>query len=61
MLRKPGGDREMVDILALVLHHDEQAVLIAVELALEEGVPIKTQLLNWPSTVHCNCSIFIWG
>ncbi len=24
MLRKPGGDREMVDILALVLHHDEQ-------------------------------------
>ena len=26
MLRKPGGDREMVDILALVLQHDEQAV-----------------------------------
>jgi hypothetical protein len=23
MLRRPGGDREMVDILALVLHHDE--------------------------------------
>ena len=28
MLRRPGGDREMVDILALVLHHDEQAGLI---------------------------------
>ena len=39
MLRKPGGDREMVDILALVLHHDEQALLTAVELALAEGVP----------------------
>ena len=46
ILRKPGGDREMVDILALVLQHDEQAVLIAVELALAEGVPTKTHVLN---------------
>ncbi|SNX74880.1 hypothetical protein SAMN05878503_12725 [Cereibacter ovatus] len=46
MLRKPGGDREMADILALVLQHDEQAVLIAVELALAEGVPTKTHVLN---------------
>ncbi len=46
MLRKPGGDREMVDILALVLHHDEQAILTAVELALTEGVPTKTHVLN---------------
>jgi hypothetical protein len=46
MLRRPGGDREMVDILALVLHHDEQAVLAAVELALEAGVPTKTHVLN---------------
>ena len=45
-MRKPGGDREMVDILALVLHHDEQAVLTAVELALAEGVPTKTHVLN---------------
>jgi hypothetical protein len=37
MLRKEGGDREMVDILSLVLHHDEEAVLCAVELALEAG------------------------
>ncbi|MDM7969649.1 MAG: IS21 family transposase [Paracoccaceae bacterium] len=46
MLRKPGGDREMVDILALVVHHDEQAVLTAVELSLSEGVPTKTHVLN---------------
>ena len=46
MLRKPGGDREMVDILSLVLHHDEQDVLCAVEMALEAGVPTKTHILN---------------
>jgi hypothetical protein len=46
MLRKPGGDRETVDILALVLHHDEHAVLTAVELALAEGMPTKTHVLN---------------
>ena len=46
MLRRPGGDREMVDILALVLHHDEQAVLTAVERALAEGVATKTHVLN---------------
>jgi transposase len=46
MLRRPGGDREMVDILALVLQHDEEAVLTAVELALSEGVPTKTHVLN---------------
>src|SRR6185437_9202422 len=37
MLKTPGGDREMVEILALVLQHDEQAVLAAVELALEDA------------------------
>ena len=46
MLRRPGGDREMVDILALVLHHDEEAVLAAVEMALAEGVATKTHVLN---------------
>jgi hypothetical protein len=46
MLRKQGGDREMVDILSLVLHHDEDAVLCAVDLALEAGVPTKTHILN---------------
>ena len=46
MLRKEGGDREMVDILSLVLRHDEDAVLCAVELALDAGVPTKTHVLN---------------
>ena len=46
LLRHSGGDREMVEILALVLQHDEQAVLCAVELALEAGVPTKTHVLN---------------
>lgn len=46
MTRRQGGDREMVDIMALVLHHDEQAVLAAVELALAEGVATKTHVLN---------------
>ena len=36
----------MVEILALVLQHDEQAVLTAVELALEAGVSTKTHILN---------------
>lgn len=46
LLRRPGGDREMVEILSLVLHHDEQAILHAVELALEAGVATKTHVLN---------------
>jgi hypothetical protein len=46
LLRHPGGDREMVEILSLVLHHDEQAVLCAVELALDANVPTKTHILN---------------
>ena len=31
MLKTPGGDREMAEILARVLQHDEQAVLTAGE------------------------------
>ena len=46
ILRRPGGDREMAEILALVLQHDEQVVLCAVELALEAGVATKTHVLN---------------
>ena len=46
LLKRPGGDREMVEILALVLQHDEQAVLRAVEMALSGGVPTKTHVLN---------------
>jgi hypothetical protein len=46
LLRRAGGDREMVDILALVLHHDEQAVLCAVEMALDAGAPTKVHIIN---------------
>jgi transposase len=46
LLKKPGGDREMVEVLALVLQHDENAVLSAVEMALTAGVPTKTHVLN---------------
>jgi len=46
LLKPPGGDREIVEILALVLQHDEQAVLAAVKLAFEGGAPSKTHILN---------------
>jgi transposase len=46
LLKRQGGDREMVEILALVLQHDESAVLTAVELALESGTPSKQHVLN---------------
>ena len=36
----------MVEILALVLQHDEHSVLRAVEMALSGGVPTKTHILN---------------
>jgi hypothetical protein len=46
LLKRPGGDREMVDVLALVLQLDEQAVLAVVALAQEDGAPAKTHILN---------------
>lgn len=46
LLKRPGGDRQMVEILSLVLHHDEDAVVCAVELALESGTISKPHILN---------------
>ena len=46
LLKHPGGDREMVDILALVLLHDEQQVVRAVEEALKVEHPSKQHVLN---------------
>ena len=46
LLKQPGGDRQMADILSLVLHHDEQLVEQAVQEALHSGVPTKTHVLN---------------
>ena len=46
LLKRLGGDREMVDILALVLLHDESKVERAVIRALESGEPSKQHVLN---------------
>jgi len=46
LLKRPGGDREMVDILALVLLHDEQLVEQAVAEALNVEQPSKQHVLN---------------
>ncbi len=46
LLKRPGGDREMVDILALVLLHDEALVEQAVTQALEVESPSKQHVLN---------------
>ena len=46
LLKRPGGDREIVDILAPVLLHDEQQVKRAVAKALEAGEPSKQHVLN---------------
>ena len=46
LLKRLGGDREMADILALVLHHDEQIVEQAVSLALSSGEVSKEHVIN---------------
>ena len=43
---REGGEREMVEILSLVLQHDENLVLRAVQAALELGHPSKQHVLN---------------
>lgn len=46
LLKHLGGDREMVNILALVLLHDEQLVEQAIEMALQSGQVSKEHVLN---------------
>ena len=46
LLKREGGDREMADILALVLHHDEKLVEQAVHEAIASGILSKTHILN---------------
>ncbi len=48
LLKRLGGDREMANILALVLHHDEHLVMQAVEVALESGRPSQQHVTNVP-------------
>jgi len=46
LLKREGGDREMANILALVLHHDEHLVEQAVEAALASGRPSQQHVTN---------------
>ncbi len=46
LLKHPGGDREMVDVLALVLLHDESLVEQAVAEALKIERPSKQHVIN---------------
>jgi hypothetical protein len=46
LLKREGGDREMANILALVLHHDEHLVEQAVEAALASGQPSQQHVTN---------------
>jgi transposase len=46
LMKREGGDREMADILALVLHHDEALVEKAVSEAIHSEVISKTHILN---------------
>jgi hypothetical protein len=46
LLKRPGGDREMVDVLALVLLHDERLVEQAITEALRVEQPSKQHVLN---------------
>lgn len=46
LLRHPQGDREMVDVLALVIHHDEHLVEQAVTQALRCEHPSKQHVVN---------------
>jgi hypothetical protein len=44
--KRHGDDRDMADILAIVLHHDERLVEQAVAEAIDSGVISKTHILN---------------
>jgi hypothetical protein len=46
LLKYPGGDRDMVDVLALVLQHDEHKVEQAIVNALDSGLTSKQQVIN---------------
>jgi transposase len=51
LLKRPGGDREMVDVLALVLLHDERLVEQAITEALQVERPSKQHVLNCLSRI----------
>ena len=46
LLRRPGGDRVMAQVLAAVPQAGLEAVLVAVDLVLETGLPSAEHVLN---------------
>ena len=52
LLKRPGGDRVMAQVLAAVPRFGLEAVLVAVELALESGRPSAEQVLNLLARLH---------
>jgi transposase len=46
LLQRERGDKEMVEVLSLILHHDEADVVKAVEMALDAGCPSKQHVMN---------------
>lgn len=46
LLKRPGGDRDMVDILSLVLHHEEALVEQAITQTLSQGIASKPHIIN---------------
>lgn len=67
LLRKSGGDAVMAQVLAAVPHHGLEAVLVAVELALEAGKPSAEHVLNvlarlksqLPATTECQAQTLV--
>jgi transposase len=51
LLKRPGGDREMADVLALVLLHDESLVEQAIMEALKVERPSKQHVMNCLSRI----------
>lgn len=46
LLQRNGGDKEMVQVLSLVLHHDEHQLEKAITMALDSGSPSKQHIVN---------------
>jgi hypothetical protein len=46
LMRHEGGDRQMAKVLSAIPNHGLEAVLVAVELALESGAPLAEHVQN---------------
>ncbi len=52
LLKRKGGDREMADILALVLQYPEAELEQAIVDSLKSGYPCKEHVINCLSRLH---------